>query len=101
VIKPPNELIQWLLDYRYFILFPIVAIEGPIATLIAGFLVFLGKFNFLVVYGLIIAADLAGDTLYYLLGRGGKACVDKWGHRLHITAKRMERLNLHFKRHPG
>ena len=41
----PATVISWLLAYRYAILFPLVIIEGPIVTILAGFLASLGQFN--------------------------------------------------------
>jgi len=58
-----------LFAYSYFILFPLVVIEGPVVTIIAGFLVSLGFMDFIPAYMTIVAGDLTGDVLYYSAGR--------------------------------
>lgn len=64
-----NQIFGLLYTYSYLVLFPLVVIEGPIVTIIAGFLVSLGFMDFIPTYFTIIAGDLAGDMLYYSAGR--------------------------------
>jgi len=70
-------------------------------TLISGFLVSLGKMSFWIAYPLIMIADLTSDTLYYLLGRGGKRPVQRWGRYLGLTTARVEKLERYFHRNAG
>jgi membrane protein DedA with SNARE-associated domain len=73
-------LTSWLLAYKYWALFPIVVIEGPIITVVAGFLISLGIFNPLVAYIVIVVGDTVGDALMYALGRwGGMPFIRRWG----------------------
>ena len=46
-----------------------VVVEGPVVTIIAGFLVSLGFMGFTPTYLTVITGDLAGDFLYYSAGR--------------------------------
>jgi len=39
------QIVNWLLAYKYLLLFPIAVIAGPIITVIGGFLSSLGYFN--------------------------------------------------------
>lgn len=55
----------------YILLFPIAVMEGPIVSVIAGFLASLGIFNLFVVYTIIVVGDILGDAFWYLLGRFG------------------------------
>ena len=64
-----NQTFGLLYTYSYLVLFPLVVIEGPIVTIIAGFLVSLGFMDFWPAYLTIIAGDLTGDILYYSAGR--------------------------------
>lgn len=64
-----TQIFGLLYTYSYLVLFPLVVIEGPIVTIIAGFLVSLGFMDFIPTYFTIIAGDLAGDMLYYSAGR--------------------------------
>jgi membrane protein DedA with SNARE-associated domain len=59
-----TEVVQWLLYYKYFVLFPIMVVEGPIITIIAGFLVSLGHLNGLAAYAVLVAGDVTGDSIY-------------------------------------
>jgi membrane-associated protein len=63
------EIFKLLYIYSYLILFPLVVIEGPVVTIIAGFLVSLGFMDFLPTYLVVVAGDLAGDVIYYSAGR--------------------------------
>jgi len=53
-----------LLTYKYLILIPLAVVEGPIITVIAGFLITLGYMNIFLVYLIVIAGDLAGDYFF-------------------------------------
>jgi len=95
------HLLQLIETYKYVLLFPIAVFEGPIVTIVAGFLVSLGYLSVAVAYPLIVVADTIGDTLHYYLGtllRHNKA------HRilkvLRITEQRLENIEKHFVLHP-
>ena len=89
-----------LIKYRYFILFPIAVIEGPIITVISGFLLAQGFFNVFILFSVFIIGDLVGDILYYSLGRyGGLKILKKWGHLINMDEKKIEELSPRFKKH--
>ena len=66
-----SSIFYLIIKYKYFILFPILVIEGPIATLIAGFLASPNAhiFNIVFLYFFVLVADIFGDSLYYWIGR--------------------------------
>ena len=64
-----NQIFGLLYTYSYLVLFPLVVIEGPVVTIITGFLVSLGFMDFIPAYFTIMAGDLTGDVLYYSAGR--------------------------------
>lgn len=68
---PLEQAISLLETYGYLLLFPIAVMEGPIITVIAGFLVSLGIFNLFAVYAIVVVGDILGDAFWYLLGRFG------------------------------
>lgn len=80
-------LLSLLALYKYPLLFPIGAIEGPIVSLAAGFLSRLGYFNFLIAYVVMIFSDIVPDLIYYSLGRYGnrKQLIERYGPKLNIT----------------
>ncbi|MFA6257820.1 MAG: hypothetical protein WC671_02285 [Candidatus Paceibacterota bacterium] len=57
-----------LLRYKYLILFPLAAIEGPIVSVFVGFLIYSGVFNFLLAFIILIFGDLIPDTIYFYMG---------------------------------
>lgn len=59
-----------LSQYGYIMLFVASFFEWQFSTLISGFLVWTGHFNLWIAFAVIIFADIANDTLYYLIGRG-------------------------------
>ncbi|MGH3085781.1 MAG: DedA family protein [Rubrobacteraceae bacterium] len=67
-----DALVSLLEAHPYLLLFPLVMVEGPLATICAGVLVSAGLARWAPAFILVVAADLAGDTLYYLLGRSGR-----------------------------
>jgi membrane protein DedA with SNARE-associated domain len=96
------QMLPWLIQYRYLLLFPIVVVEGPIICVIAGLLVSLGYLDFPLTYGLAVTADLVGDTLYYLTGRyGANRVMDRWGKYLGVPWDQIEKLKRHFQQHVG
>ncbi len=97
-----NKIFSLLIQYKYLVLFPAIVIEGPIVTVIAGFLSSLGYFNLLALYIVAATGDLAGDTIYYALGRwGGRGFINKWGKYLKINLENVTRLEKIFREHGG
>ncbi len=64
-----REIFILLNAYGDFILFPLVVLEGPVVTVIAGFLSSVGVFSLIPTFLTIVVADLTGDVFYYSLGR--------------------------------
>lgn len=91
------QVVPWLLQYKYLALFPLAVIEGPIVTIITGFFSSLGYVNFFIAYAVIVAGDLAGDTIHYLIGRfGGRRFIDKWGHYIGVGEAQVEAVEKQF-----
>ena len=94
------EIVHLLRHYEYLALIPLVIIEGPIVTIIAGFLTAHGFYNFSAALSVIVLSDLFGDSIYYVLGKWGRlGVIDKWGRFLGITAKRVLTIDKYFERH--
>jgi membrane protein DedA with SNARE-associated domain len=66
-----DNIYNLLVQYRYLTLFPLAIVEGPIVAVIAGFLCTGGLLNLLIVYPIILAGDMIGDSLVYVFGRWG------------------------------
>ena len=66
-----ESLIPLIEHYRYLILFPLAAVEGPVVALVVGFLISLGYLSFIPAYIILLFGDIIPDTIYYYLGRFG------------------------------
>ena len=92
-----SQIILLLIKYRYFILFPLSIIEGPILTVIAGFLVTMGYFNPFVVYPIVVIGDMLGDSLFYVIGRWSSGpFMRRFGPKIKMTPKRTEQVRNYF-----
>lgn len=98
-----QEIIFLLGRHKYSFLFPVAVIEGPIITVIAGFLSSLGKLDFLTTFFVIVIGDLVGDSIYYILGRWGRKLISgRWSFWLGANNKgRIKNLDDKFGRHAG
>ena len=80
-----------LLAYRYWILFPLALVEGPVVSIIAGLLVARGTFALIPAYTIIFLGDAIPDALYYMFGRLSHRgdFLRRHGHRFGITEHRL------------
>jgi membrane-associated protein len=69
MFNSPAELLILLEKYKYLLIFPIMVLEGPIITVISGFLVSLGKLDIYYAYPLLVIGDFLGDILHYGFGK--------------------------------
>lgn len=97
----PSRIIELIAQYRYLILFPLAAFEGPVVALCAGIFVSLGYFNPFIAYGILLLGDLIPDSVYYYLGRHGnsKTFLAKHGHKVGITEKRLGNIKYLWHKH--
>lgn len=96
-------LTELILQYRYWILVPLLLIEGPVVALVAGILASLGYFNLYVLAALFFVCDLIRDGVYYAIGHfgGGTNFAKKILNKMRITAEHLERMRLLLERRPG
>jgi len=87
-----------LIQFQYLILFLVVAIEGPIISVIAGLLIAQGQMNLYYGLAIIIFADLFGDVIYYFLGRRSRNFGMKI---LRVTPQKLSELEGYFHDHGG
>lgn len=90
------NILSHISQYGYYFLFPIAILEGPIISILGGFLVSVGKLNFIIVYLIVILGDIIGDTMYYVLGRWGEKHIRKYGIHVGITEARIEKTKNYF-----
>lgn len=99
---PLEQITELLIQYKYFILFPIIVIEGPIISVVAGFLIALNYLSFYGAFIVVVFGDLVGDVLDYSIGRwGGRKIIDKWGRYIGINSEQVKKVEGHFERNAG
>jgi membrane protein DedA with SNARE-associated domain len=82
------------------LLFPLAILEGPIVSVLAGWLVHLGFLAFGLSFLVLVVADLVGDVLVYYLGQRFFGLLSaKWKRRLGLTAGRVAKAEEHFRKH--
>ena len=96
------HLLGLLATYAYATLFPLSVVEGPIVTILGGYLVCQGYANPILVYLVVVAGDMTGDLIWYAAGRWSrKGLHSKWARYVGVTPQRLQRIEEHFERHSG
>ena len=92
--------IQLVLQYRYFIIFPLVILEGPVVMMATGFLYGLGYFSFVPMFLILVFGDLCGDIIWYSVGYfGGMPFILRFGKYFSISEEGIARVKVIFQRH--
>ncbi len=68
----PDVVVHLLTSYGYLLVFPLAIVEGPIVSIIAGFLTAEGYVYGPLIYVLLVLGDLCGDGIAYAAGRWGR-----------------------------
>ena len=98
-MHPHRRIFQFLLRYRYEVIFPIAVVEGPIVTVISGILVARGRLGFLPTFAILFGADMISDPALYMLGRFGRRLLHKLSF-IKISPERLHRLERQYERDP-
>ncbi len=97
-----QNIFIFLQHYGYWMLLPMMIIEGPITTVIAAMLSSLGMFNIGIVFAFSLAGDLIGDITFYVLGyKFGMGFVKHLGKYIGVTEKLVLRVKKYFSQHGG
>lgn len=97
-----QDIFNFMRDYGYWVILPLMIIEGPIATIIAAMLSSMGALNVFVVFIFSILGDIIGDVLLYLAGRiWGMTFVRRIGKYIGITENLVLKMEKYFKSHGG
>lgn len=92
----------FLQHYGYWLMLPLMIIEGPIVTIFAATMASLGAFNVWLVLLFSIAGDMIGDVLLYGAGfKWGLKFVDSAGKYMGITRNLVEKMEKYFAKHGG
>jgi membrane-associated protein len=63
---------SFLIAYGSAMILPLSVIEGPVVTVLTGFLAAQGYFHWYWALCLLVCGDLIGDLIYYWIGRTGR-----------------------------
>jgi membrane protein DedA with SNARE-associated domain len=95
-----DYIIHLLTVYKYFTLFPLAVVEGPILAVIAGLLCSEGFLNPVIAYPIIVLGDITGDSLLYALGRWDSGRPSRWYRWIGLTAEKIDRARTYFVGNP-
>ena len=96
------HLMALLAQYGYVMLFILVFIEGPIASIVGGILAATGVLGVVPVFFAILISNMLSDVVYYAFGRyGGGSFIKRFGHHWGITEGHTEALKKHAHAHGG
>jgi len=86
--------------YGLWLLLPLAILEGPVVSVLAGWFSALGLFDVWAAFAVMLAGDVLGDLLFYLMGRRGMAFLSRgWRRRLGLSAGRVGAMVRHFRDH--
>jgi membrane protein DedA with SNARE-associated domain len=95
-------IIQFLTDYGYAIMFPLMMVFGPIVAIVAAFMSSMGVFNVYVVFLISLVAGMLGDVLLYGAGhKWGIGVVKRFGKYTKITEEKVLKMENAFDCHGG
>lgn len=95
-----QQIFEFLSHHGYWIIVPLMIIEGPVATIAAATLAALGAFNVWVVLILSIVSDIISDVgLYWIGKKWGMGFVRRIGKYVGITESLVLRMEKHFEKH--
>ena len=98
-----STVVELIIAYRYLILFPLAAIEGPVISIIVGFLSSLGYFNPFVAFVILVLGDIVPDGAYYFFGLWGRnrSFIERYGKKFGLTPERFGVIEHLWEKHPG
>ncbi len=91
------DILRLVSDWGLAMLLPMTIAEGPVATVVAGWLVKLQVLPLLPTFLIVVAGDVIGDLMYYALGHQGlRRLPQHWRHRLGLNPARVAALTGRF-----
>jgi len=96
------DVLEFAKNTGYFVMLPLMIVEGPIITLTAAFAASLGLFNIYAVFALSLLGNILGDAGYFFIGRIARhTLVDQYLKKFKIRSSMIEKIEAHLKTHPG
>ncbi|MCX7300420.1 MAG: VTT domain-containing protein [Rhodobacterales bacterium] len=93
-----GTIISVISTYGIALLAPVAVMEGPIVSVVAGYLAHIGLFPLWQVIFVVILADVLGDCLLYGVGRGMLKWLPlRWREKVGVSDVRLELLAQTFR----
>ncbi len=92
-------LIRFFVHYKYVAIFPIAVLEGPIITIISGFLVSRHILAFLPAFLVVYFGDVISDTIFYIIGRNGRNLIQRLKF-LRVSDEMINRMEARYEKSP-
>jgi len=87
----------WIDSSKYFLLFVGCLFEGPVITMVSGFLYSLGNFDLLPLFLVLVSGNFVADIGWYALGRfGTRNFIFKYGYIIGITPEILKKVEDYF-----
>lgn len=94
-----RQIILFFITYKYIAIFPVAVAEGPIISLISGFLISRGQLDLFLTLVIVVLGDLISDVAFYMIGRGGRRALP-YIKFLHIPEERLQKIEDQYRTHP-
>ena len=90
-----RQIIRFFIKYKYQAIFPVAVLEGPIISIISGFLVSRGILQLFPALMVVFLGDVVSDSIFHFIGRGGRYMINylKFSH---ISEERLEKIEKQF-----
>ena len=102
MIFDQQHVFHFLSQYGYWVIFPLMYLEGPVVTIFAAILASVGILNVGLVWLMSVFGDLLADIMWYKIGQHwGLNFARKIGKYIGITEKRIIKMEKYFQKHGG
>lgn len=97
----PDAITHLIIEYRYWIIIPLSFVEGPLIAFVAGTLSFLGYFNPIIMFSILLLRDIVLDTIMYVVGRyaGETRFAQRMLAKIGVRDKHLEEVERMWERH--
>lgn len=96
------DIARIISEYGLAILIPLAILEGPIVTIVAGYLISLSLLNPYAAFVVVVVGDVIGDCILWYIGRGGAKGIGRYlGPRFRLSRKQLLSLVRGFRRNGG
>lgn len=94
-------ILNFIQQYGYWIIYPLMIIEGPIITIIGSGLASLGILKIEIVFALSVIGDLTMDIILYHIGLHGNTRLKNWISKRPAISQKKKMITTFFKKQEG